>query len=134
MAQAEARPDGFGNSALWVAAHLVRARHGLLARLGAELPNPLPAELVNAKGIADVTAWPALDEVRAAWTGVSHALRDRLDAVTPAELAAAIDVRFPVFEQTVYGALVFLVQHDSYHIGQLSVLRKLVGLPGMSFR
>ncbi len=134
QAQAEARPDGFGNSALWVAAHLVKARHGLLKRLGAERPNPLPAELVAARGITDVTAWPALDEVRAAWTDVSHALRDRMAALTPAELDAAVDVRFPVFEQTTFALIVFMVMHDTYHVGQLSTLRKLAGLPGMSFQ
>lgn len=134
QAQAEARPDGFGNSALWVAAHLVKARHGMLKWLGAERANPLPAGLVAAKGITDVTAWPALDEVLAAWTDVSHALRDRLAAITSAELDAAVDVRFPVFEQTVFAVVVFMVMHDSYHVGQLSVLRKLAGLPGMSFR
>ena len=29
--------------------------------------------------------------------------------------------------------LTFMVQHDSYHLGQLSLLRKLAGLPGMSY-
>jgi uncharacterized damage-inducible protein DinB len=134
QAQAEARPARFGNSALWVAAHMVKSRHGLLKRLGGDRPNPLPAGLINAKGIDDVTAWPAVADVRSAWTDVSHALRDRLAAVTPADLDAPVEVRFPVFEQTVYGVLVFLVQHDSYHLGQLSTLRKLAGLPGMSYR
>ena len=131
--QAEARPDGFRNSALWVAAHLAKARYGLLKRLGAERANPLPAGLVAAKGITEVTAWPALDEVRAAWTDVSHALRDRLATLTAAELDAAVDVRFPVFEQTTFAVIAFMVLHDTYHVGQLAVLRKLAGLPGMSF-
>jgi hypothetical protein len=29
--------------------------------------------------------------------------------------------------------LTFLVQHDSYHIGQLSLLRKHAGLPAMQY-
>jgi uncharacterized damage-inducible protein DinB len=31
------------------------------------------------------------------------------------------------------GALTFLVQHDSYHIGQLALLRKHAGLPAMRY-
>jgi uncharacterized damage-inducible protein DinB len=27
----------------------------------------------------------------------------------------------------------FMVQHDSYHLGQLSLLRKRAGLPAMSY-
>jgi uncharacterized damage-inducible protein DinB len=29
--------------------------------------------------------------------------------------------------------LAFFVQHDSYHIGQLALLRKHVGLPAMQY-
>jgi uncharacterized damage-inducible protein DinB len=131
--QAEARPADGGNSALWVAAHMVKARYGLLKRLGVERANPLPAELINAKGIDDVTVWPAVADVLAAWTDVSHVLRDRLPQLTAAELDAKVEVRFPVFEQTQFAVLVFMVQHDSYHLGQLSMLRKVLGMSGMSY-
>jgi uncharacterized damage-inducible protein DinB len=133
QAQAEARPSGQTNSALWVAAHMVKARYGLLKWLGAERQNPLPAALLAARSIDEVREWPSVPDVLAAWTDASHALRDRLAAMTPAQLSAPVEVRFPVFEQTTYALLVFMVQHDSYHLGQLSVLRKLAGLPGMSY-
>jgi len=133
QAQAESRPNDGTNSALWVAAHMVKARYGLLARLGAARANPLPDTLVNAKRIDDVREWPSVTDVLAAWADASHELRDRLAAMTPDELRAPVDVRFPVFEQTVFAVLVFMVQHDSYHLGQLSMLRKVAGLPGMSY-
>jgi uncharacterized damage-inducible protein DinB len=131
--QAQARPGDRGNSAIWVAAHMIIARYGLLKRLGAETANPLPADLIAAKSIDDVKAWPSLDDLSAAWGTAAHAVRDRLGVITPAELNAAVDVRFPVFEQTVFGVLVFLAQHETYHLGQLSLLRKLAGLPAMSY-
>ncbi|MDE3153078.1 MAG: DinB family protein [Gemmatimonadota bacterium] len=131
--QAERRPEGFGNNALWVASHMTKARFGLLKRLGAERANPLPRGIVDAKGIDDVTEWPTLDAVRTAWTEASHAIRDRLEGMTAAQLDAPVDVRFPVFEQTTFALIVFMTLHDTYHVGQLSTLRKLVGLPGMSF-
>ncbi len=133
QAQAEARPADGGNSALWVAAHMVKARYGLLKRFGAERPNPLPAELMNAKGIDEVKAWPAVADVLAAWTDASRGLRDRLPQLTPQQWDEPVDVRFPAFEQTQFGVLVFMVQHDSYHLGQLSMLRKVLGMPGMSY-
>lgn len=131
--QAQARPGDRTNSAIWVAAHLVNTRYRLVGRLGAERANPLPPALVAAKSIDDVKEWPPLADVVSAWTDASHALRDRLAAMTAADLDAPVDVRFPVFEQTVFGALVFLVQHDAFHLGQLSLLRKLAGLPAMSY-
>ena len=35
--------------------------------------------------------------------------------------------------KTTLGMLTFLVQHDSYHIGQLSLLRKYAGMPAMQY-
>ncbi len=131
--QARARYEGYPNNALWVSAHMVKARYGLLRRLGAERPNPLPEALVNAKSIDDVATWPLLADVLAAWSDASHALRDRVAALTADELNTPVDVRFPVFEQTVFALTTFMVLHDTYHVGQLSVLRRLAGLPAMSF-
>ena len=131
--QAEGRAPSEANSALWVAAHMVKARYGLLKWLGAERPNPLPAALMAAKSIDDVHAWPPVADVLAAWADASHALRDRLAAMTAAQLSTPVDVRFPVFEQTTFALLTFMVQHDTYHLGQLSMLRKIAGLPGMSY-
>ena len=64
----------------------------------------------------------------------AHLLRDRLAALTPADLDAPSDARFPLFNGTRLGTLTFLVQHDSYHVGQLSLLRKYCGLPAMRFQ
>jgi hypothetical protein len=42
-------------------------------------------------------------------------------------------VRFPIGDATVLGLIAFMVQHDSYHIGQLALLRKHYGLPAMRY-
>lgn len=65
---------------------------------------------------------------------VSHALRDRLDELPAAELEAIVSPRFPMPNPTRLSALTFLVQHDSYHIGQLALLRRHAGLPAMCYR
>ncbi|MGQ0703632.1 MAG: DinB family protein [Gemmatimonadales bacterium] len=131
--QARMRPSPTTNSAAFVAAHLAESRYFLLKLLGAERPSPLDRYLSGWKSIEQIQEWPTLAQVRDAWTEASHALRDRLDAMTAAELDAPNPTRFPVREQTVLGVLGFLVQHESYHVGQLSLLRKYVGLPAMSY-
>ena len=54
--------------------------------------------------------------------------------VDPALRAFVADELLPGVDRTRLGALTFLVQHDSYHIGQLALLRKPAGLPAMSYR
>jgi uncharacterized damage-inducible protein DinB len=54
--------------------------------------------------------------------------------MTAADLDAPLTTQFPgAADQTVLSALTFLVQHDSYHVGQLALLRKYVGLPAMRY-
>ena len=131
--QASIRPSATTNSAIFVAAHVADSRFFLLNVLGVELANPLAAYVAQAKSIDDVKQFPALAEIQSAWTAAARALRDRLAAVTSPEWDAKCGPRFPAADQTMLGALAFLIQHDSYHLGQLALLRRHAGLPSMSY-
>ena len=133
-AAALARPSGSTNSAAFVAAHLVDSRAFLAGLLGPPVESPFRVELEGARGIDDVRALPSVDRLRAAWRELSALVDGRLAAATADALDARSATRFPVDDGTVLGALAFLLQHDSYHIGQLALLRKYAGLPGMTYR
>lgn len=122
------------NSVTFIAAHVTDSRYFLLRTLGGALENPLSRFLDKAKTIDEITEWPPLDAVRTAWKDVSAALDTQLGTATADDLSASVDARFPGVERTRLGALTFLVQHDSYHLGQLALLRKPAGLPAMSYR
>ncbi|HXW06009.1 MAG TPA: DinB family protein [Vicinamibacterales bacterium] len=129
------RPSPSTNHVAFVAAHVTEARFYLLKLFGAECASPLAACLENARGIEDVKRFPPLSEMQRAWTMASHALRDRLADMTAAELDAPIASPFPlpIPDPTGLSLLAFFVQHDSYHIGQLALLRKHAGLPAMQY-
>lgn len=132
-AQGAARPTPATNSAAFIAAHVAESRFALAAWLGAPVENPLAAALEGAKGIDDVRELPALAEIRAAWDRASAAMTARLAELTAEELDGPSPARFPAGGPTLLGALAFLAQHDSYHIGQLALLRKHAGLPAMRY-
>jgi uncharacterized damage-inducible protein DinB len=100
---------------------------------GLEQASPLSRWLQGAKTIDDIKELPPLADVVAAWTAASHALRESLGGLDAAALDGPPKARFPAGGATMLGALTFLVQHDSYHVGQLSLLRKHAGLPAMSY-
>jgi len=127
------RPSASTNSAAFVAAHVTDSRFYLLKALGAEQPNPLADYLEGARSIDDVKRVPPLAEIQRAWTTASRALRDKLDSMTAPELDARIESPFPMDNPTPLSLLAFFVQHDSYHVGQLALLRKHVGLPAMKY-
>ena len=132
--QAARRPSDGTNSAAFIAAHLASSRFFLLKTLGVEEGDPLAPYLDGRKGIDEIERLPPLSEVEAAWTKGAHLLRDRLDALTAADMDAPSSVAFPLANGTLLGTLTFLVQHDSYHLGQLSLLRKYCGLPAMRYQ
>ena len=131
--QAHARPSATTNSAAFIAAHLADSRFFLLRALGVDRASPLSRYLDGKRAIDDITERIPLGEVQAAWSAASTALRERLETVSAADLDAPVTTRFPVNDRTTLGVLTFLVQHDSYHVGQLALLRKHAGLPAMKY-
>lgn len=131
--RATARVMAGVNSMAFIVAHMVDARHALLKLLGGSLDNPLHTVLGNARSIDDVAAMPPLATLIAAWQAVDGALAMRLTDIDSPSLDAPASQRYPGGDGTVLGALAFLVQHDSYHLGQLALLRRAHDLPGMRY-
>ena len=132
--QARWRPSPDTNSAAFLALHLVDSRHYIARTIGITMENPFPF-LATARTIDEVKTWPKLDEVRAAWKSVTGNIRERFKTLTPEDLAAkAAWDEMPVDDTTNLGLVIFMMQHESYHIGQLAILRKQAGLPAMSYR
>ena len=131
--EAQRRLEAGGNSITFLAGHLTDPRHFLVARLGRTLPNPLARYLADVRSIDDITEWPALDELRSAWLAVSAHLQSVLAELTPSELAELNVHRFPLHDTSRLGLVTFLVQHDSYHLGQIGFIRRQLGKPPMSY-
>jgi uncharacterized damage-inducible protein DinB len=131
--EAQRRLEAGGNSVTFLASHLTDSRHFLVARLGRPATNPLARYLADVRSIDDIREWPSLDEIRSAWTAVSAHLAGVLADLTPGELAETNVHRFPTSDSSRLGMIAFLVQHDSYHLGQVAFLRRQLDKPPMSY-
>lgn len=133
---ARTRPGPEANSMAFIALHMHDARHYLARYLDVEEPDPFGQITEGSQGIDDIDIYPSLGEMRTAWMEISLALEqrfihltaDRIDRPSPAD---APD--FPVQDTSVLGGVAFLLLHEGFHIGQLALLRKLHGLPAMSW-
>jgi uncharacterized damage-inducible protein DinB len=124
---ARSRAAPSGNTVAVIVAHLIDSRHRLAAMLGAPTGNPI------SPGASDGGPMVTLVQLIAAWEAVSAHLAvciERLD--TPA-LASRVDRAYPGSDGTLLGNLAFLVQHESYHLGQLGLLRRQLGYPAMGY-
>jgi uncharacterized damage-inducible protein DinB len=131
--EAQTRLEAGGNSIAFLAAHLTDSRHFLAGRLDHPLPNPLARYLEDVRSIDDLSEWPSLDELRSEWLRISAHLQTVLSEMTGDELTEPNTHRFPVEDTSRLGMIAFLVQHDSYHLGQVAFLRRQLGKPPMSY-
>lgn len=131
--EAQTRLEAGGNSITFLAAHLTDTRHFLVARLEHPLSNPLARYLADVRSIDDIAEWPSVDELRTEWLRISAHLQHVLSELTGEELAEPNVHRFPVEDTSRLGMIAFLVQHDSYHLGQVGFLRRQLGRPPMSY-
>lgn len=120
------------NSLAFLAAHLTDSRHFICKRAGREFPHPLGDALEKGKTLDELGPLPPLAEIIAAWATVSAELRALLESLDEAALAQPA-YQFPGSDGTLFGMLNFLTQHDSYHVGQMSILRRQLGLPAMKY-
>ncbi|UCC72142.1 MAG: DinB family protein [Gemmatimonadota bacterium] len=129
---ARKRPTDDTNSIGFLACHVLHARYFLAGNIGLDLVNPFQELFDAAHDVNDLEV-PPLDELRAVWSDVSAQLIGHLPALTGERLSGASEVEFPVDDGTLLGCVAFLAEHESFHIGQMALLRKYFGLDGMAY-
>lgn len=127
------------NSLEWLAGHLLVTRCRLSARLGAQLaPWPHLDAYVNPalplpgfRPFDKNRAYPSLAECAAAWESASNTFLTALQAADQSVLQTVLPISGPTGGDTLADFLVSAVLHESFHIGQMSIVRKALGYPAM---
>ncbi|HSP16500.1 MAG TPA: DinB family protein [Thermoanaerobaculia bacterium] len=126
------RPQPGGNCANWILGHITWVRHAVLIALGEPLPadDRLTQYCRGSDGGMDI-ALP-LQELMESYDRLQPLFVSRLQRLTDAELTAKGTLRRTPAgpDATLGAALSSLVFHESYHVGQLGVARRLLGKAG----
>jgi uncharacterized damage-inducible protein DinB len=118
----------------FLACHLLDARVYAVQLIGGKVEHPVAETLRALLSPGDLPSYPSLAELRDAWSQASDVLAARFELLPAAVLDTPSGEKLPVQDGTVLGALTFLLQHESYHIGQLALLRKMRTGQPMSYR
>jgi hypothetical protein len=116
----------------WILGHLVNSRHGAGGLLGAAEQYAYAELTARGASCADPAVLPDLPTTLDDWRSSGERLAARLPEATPELLDGPAPDRVPSMDGTVLGTLAFLALHESYHLGQLGLLRKAAGLPGLA--
>jgi uncharacterized damage-inducible protein DinB len=121
------KPGNDSNHLMWVAGHLIGSRGSALKALGAEWTTAWGP--LFARGAREVpqNQYPEVEDVRKAWVEVSERLSAALASAPADVLANPAPKGTPSFDGKVGGLVAFLAFHETYHVGQVSYLKKWLG-------
>ena len=131
--------DGKGNSLEWLAGHLIIGRYRNMLRLGIQLDPPETLDLFinqsipppNAIAFNTNTKYPTLHACIEQWKVYAKIFPANLNSLDEGILQNEMSFSVASGGNTVEDALIFVVLHESFHIGQMSIIRKHLGYPAM---
>ncbi|MDH3746206.1 MAG: DinB family protein [Acidobacteriota bacterium] len=122
---------GDGSSIAYLVGHIASSRYGLLKTLGGAKENPYGELFGAGVGSKDGSEYPPIEVLRAGWDTAAEELHRALDLLTDEDALRDDEGGFPIPDQTLRGRLTFIAWHESYHIGQIGILRTELGYPSM---
>ena len=132
-AEADDRFGGDVNPIKWIAGHLTSMRYGLgqLAQLDEQ--DPYPELFSHGKSFREDAEYPSIEAIKANWNRISDRLSAGLRHLPAPVLSSPAPANVPVPDDTLGGMLAFLMHHEAYHIGQMSLQRRLLGKKAMKY-
>lgn len=130
-----AQPHPGGNCLNWVVGHLATSRdliHGALGLAPALGEGEHPVYARSSAPLSDASQAESLERLTAAFAKDQDDTLAAVRALNPEQLAAPAPfspAKNP--EETVATLLASLVFHESYHVGQTGVLRRIAGHAGV---
>ncbi len=124
-----AQPSGHENPMLWLALHMAQVRVQFARVFGTTIEFPWPG-FKRGEARTDPTTWPELTDVARLYDEAHVAILAGLEGVT-VEWLAEPKGAMPGLGDGRYGTLALMALHECYHCGQISQLRRSLGLDGL---
>lgn len=122
-----ARPGDRSNHLTWITGHVVVHRGRISKLLGANWSAPWEGLFVRGAALGENSKYPSPTELQQAWRQVSETLSATLANAAPEALSKPVNNPSPSLDGTVGGLVAFLCFHETYHVGQMGFLKKLLG-------
>ena len=121
------------NSIIFITCHVLDARYYLTNLIGYKIESPFKELFDEINSIDELTNPPSIDELKNSWLEISKTLENYLPKDNNELLLKESTIKFPVSDISILGSITFFVEHESYHIGQISLIRKFFNLPAMKY-
>lgn len=126
------RPNRKTNSMIFIALHILDARCFILTQIGKPTKNPFAKYVDWAKTIEEIKAYPKLKKILSEWKRIDRIFIEELSSINSRKLNSNQQFEFPGGKKII-NMLAFLAEHEAYHVGQISFIRKYLGYPATSY-
>jgi uncharacterized damage-inducible protein DinB len=115
------------NPTKWVAGHILNTRMTLLSLLTGVASDQNFNKMFG-KGSSNKIepSFPTIDEIKLKWDVVSSKLTECLKNIPSEKLLSPPPFQTSIPDKTLHGLITYMASHESYHIGQLSILKRLI--------
>jgi hypothetical protein len=131
---AQNRLNTKANHVAWITGSLVHERYEMANAAGVELKQTSNELFQGHKGIQDNKVYPRLSEFKKDWERITPLLRKALFKLSEEELNSADPYGMPGDDLTFFDAITFLIDRESYCIGQIGLYRRLLGYEPMKYQ
>jgi len=131
---AQNRLNTKANHVAWLTGSLVHERYELSNATGNSRRHGAYELFRDHKGIQDTITYPSLAEFNNDWEKISPELRNALLNLSEEQLESDDPYGMPGENLTFFDALTFIMDRESYCIGQIGLYRRLLGYEAMKYQ
>lgn len=123
------------NHVVWMAGNLVNCRYWLAELLGLDDKDPNGELFREGRALDENLRYPSLEELKNNYTVISPKVYDRLLQVNDEHLDSPchFGMGIPFVRENVLNMIGMCIGREDYLLGQIGLMRKLLGLNAMSY-
>jgi uncharacterized damage-inducible protein DinB len=125
------RRPASGNPLGWLLGHVTYSRASLIRTLGFPYDPGIGKGFERGSQLAGPRDYPARVVLENAWRDTRGRMREAFEALTDAKLAEPANRSLPGVK-TLADLIAFSAFHESYHVGQMGYVRRLLGQTGIA--
>ena len=116
------------NSIKWVAAHIIWARYNASSIMGnPPANNPYIGLFEDFRPTNKEDDYKTITEIKEEWKKASDLLENSFSKIEPDFWEKEAPIKFPLLgDDSNAGLITFFAQHESFHLGQLAILKKAI--------
>jgi uncharacterized damage-inducible protein DinB len=116
------------NSIKFLLCHIVDARYFLAKIIGINDVCPFKDIFDKVQTIEEFNQYPPIQNLMSSFEDISSKILTKFNILDNDVVSKQLTDKFPIEDRTVLGGITFLLEHESYHLGQIGFIRKYFGL------